>query len=75
MADEIVSFSSKRYTLQEQADLKSFLTLNYVDRNYTEEMWPLVWLTITSWYVRLRYLHWFNRLTLLRYHYCISLSV
>lgn len=37
MADEIVSFSSKQYTLQEQVDLKSLLTLNYVDRNYMKE--------------------------------------
>ena len=37
MADEIVSFSSKQYTLQEQVDLKSFLALNYVDRNCMEE--------------------------------------
>lgn len=37
MADEIVSFSRKQYTLQEQMDLNSFLTLNYVGRNYMEE--------------------------------------
>lgn len=37
MADEIVSFSSKQYSLQEQVNLKPLLRLNYVDRNYMEE--------------------------------------
>lgn len=36
MADEIVSFSSKKYTLQDQVNLKSFLTLNYIGRKYMQ---------------------------------------
>lgn len=37
MADEIVSFSRKQYIFQEQVDLNSCLTLNYVVRNYMEK--------------------------------------
>lgn len=51
MADEIVPFSSKQYSLQEQVDLKPFLRLNYVDRNYMEEHMEVTFvLTIISHY-------------------------